>query len=114
MKILWLSQHTPLASQIAELKRLFGDDVLLEQDPRPFSSAEEINQRYRAGGYGDLVVVAPLSVIARLVDLGIKPLWAQMDQVELPQAEVRVKNRGYRFNRFRRVTALNLVFEELE
>lgn len=119
LKILWMSRHAPLTSQEAELARLFGAEVRVEQDPRPFSSAEDIAVRYRDGGYDDLVVVAPLSVLARLVDLGLKPLWAEMTQVGRAEAEVTTPRRDgrthyYRFDRFRRVKALRLEFEELE
>lgn len=119
MKILWMSRHAPLPSQEAELVRLFGPATRVEQDPRPFSSAEDIAARYRDGGYGDLVVVAPLSVLARLVDLSLKPLWAEMAQVDGADAEVTMRRRNgridcYRFDRFRRVTALRLEFEELQ
>ena len=106
MKILWLSRHQPLHSQIAELKRLFGSDTQVVRDAQPFRSAEEIKQRYQQGEYDDLVVVAPLSVMAKLVDLGVKPLWAEMDLVQAAEAEVTANGRGYRFNRFRRVKAL--------
>ena len=112
MKILWQSQHDPLPSQLAALKQLFNE-VEVVKNPLAFSSAEEIQKRFRDGGFDDIVVVAPLSVIARLVDLGIKPLWAEMDQVPLNQAEVTAKGRGYRFNRFRRIKALHLEFEEI-
>ena len=112
LKILWLSQHDPLPSQIAVLKQKFGE-IKVIQDPRPFSSAEDIVGRFRKGGYDDIVVVAPLSVIAKLVELGIKPLWAQMDQVPVSESEVSAKGRGYRFNRFRRIKALYLEFEEI-
>ena len=119
LKILWMSRHAPLASQEAELARRFGDGVVVERDPRPFSSAEDIAARYRDGGYDDIVVVAPLSVLARLVDLGLKPLWAEMIQVDRSEAEVTTPRRSgrtdyYRFDRFRRVKALRLEFEELQ
>lgn len=119
LKILWMSRHAPLASQEAELARLFGGDIVVEQDPRPFSSAEDIAARYRRGGYDDLVVVAPLSVLSRLVDLGLKPLWAEMTLVGRAEAEVTMPRRSgrvdyYKFTRFRRVKALRLEFEELQ
>jgi hypothetical protein len=109
---LWQSQHDPLPSQLAALKQLFNE-VEVIKNPLAFSSAEEIQKRFREGSFDDIVVVAPLSVIARLVDLGIKPLWAEMDQVPLNQAEVTAKVRGYRFNRFRRIKALHFEFEEI-
>lgn len=64
--------------------------------------------------FGRLVKPASLSVIARLVDLGIRPLYAQMEQVPPDKADIVVKGRGYKFDRFRRVRALKLEFDELE
>jgi hypothetical protein len=113
MKILWVSQHTPILRQLEALKRLFGEDVIVQQDPRPFSSAEEIVQRYRSGGYDEMVIVAPESVVRRIVDLGIKPLRAEMDQVLIQEAEVVARGRGYRFNRFRRIVGYRIDYEEL-
>ena len=118
-KILWMSRHEPLPSQLAELARLFGADVSVEQDSRPFSSAEDIVARFRQGGYDDIVVVAPLSVLARLVDQGVRPLWSEMTLVSRDEAEVTMPRRDgrthyYRFDRFRRVKTLRLEFEELQ
>jgi hypothetical protein len=116
MKILWLSRHKPLPAQIAELERLFGR-VAVTIDPKPFSSAEEIMARFRAGGYDEMVVVAPLSVIARLTEMGIKPLWAEMKQISGPgpdpSREVEANGRWYRFERFRRIVNVQIVFDDL-
>jgi hypothetical protein len=84
-KVYWLSRHAPLPSQIAELRRLFGEDVVIEQDPQPFESVDDILARFRRSGADELLVVAPLSVIAQLVQRGIKPLWAEMEQVTDPR-----------------------------
>lgn len=112
-RILWLSQHTPLAPQLTELKRLFGEIEVL-RDVNPFFSAEEILRRFKESGYDEIVVVAPLSVIARLCELGLRPLWAEMEQVWKRQAaDVSAKGRHYRFVRFRRIKAVRLEFEEL-
>lgn len=113
MRILWLSQHRPLPVQEQWLRRRFGD-VTLHQDVNPFNSAEQIKQRFEAGKYDDLVVVAPLSVIAKLVELGIKPLWAQMQQIPSQQgADLAFRGRYFRFETFRRIKALQLEFEEV-
>jgi len=112
-RILWLSQHRPLPRQVEELKHLFGDVEVL-QDINSFANAEEIVRRYKAGGYDDVVVVAPLSVIARLCELGLKPLWAEMKQVRSwEEADLLYRGRFYRFVRFRRIKAVKLEFEEL-
>ena len=60
------------------------------------------------------MVVAPLSVIARLCELGLKPLWAEMKQVRSwEEADLLYRGRFYRFVRFRRIKAVKLEFEEL-
>jgi len=109
-KILWLSRHKPLKSQIAELQRIFGE-VEVKQDIKPFDSAEEIVKRFAKGGYDEMVVVAPLSVIARLTELGIKPLYAQMQQVPAEEAEVEVTGRYYKFVGFKRIKAVKVEYE---
>lgn len=113
MKILWLSRHEPLSVQADWLKRYFGS-VEVSRDVNPFTSAEEIQKRYVEGGYDDLVVVAPLSVIARLTELGIKPLWAEMRQVQSrSEADLEYRGRFYRFETFRRIKAVKMEFEDL-
>lgn len=108
-RILWLSRHKPLESQLLELSRLFGH-VQVVQDSDPFSSAEDIKQRFENGGYDDIVVVAPLSVIQRLTELGIKPLWAEMEVTTPEEAEVYASGRPYRFKQFKRIVAINIVY----
>ena len=111
-RILWVSKHAPLPSQLRELRRLFGD-VEVVMDPNPFDGAEDIVRRFRSGRFDEMVVVAPLSVIAKLCELGIKPLWAQMEVVGPEEAEVEVRGRYYRFERFRRIKGVKIEFEEL-
>lgn len=111
-KLLWLSQHPPLSRQIAALEKFFGENVEIARDVNPFANAEEIERRFRSGNYDDLMVVAPLSVIQRLCDLGITPLWGEMEEVKnRVLAEVTVKNRHYRFVRFRRVESVVVNFD---
>ena len=112
-KILWLSRHNPLPSQISELKRIFGKDVEVVIDPQPFDNAEDIALRFKNGGYDEMVVVAPLSVIQRLTELGIKPLWAEMKRVSKEEAETEVSGRYYKFIKFKRIKGIKIEFEEL-
>jgi hypothetical protein len=122
--IAWFSRHAPVPSQLAELRRIYGPDVEVRVDARPFGDAADIAQRFRGSGATEMVVVAPLSVISALVDRGIRPLWAEMEQVPCddPRAEVRPagrryqhsgEERCYRFICFRRITAVKLEMEEL-
>ena len=111
-KVLWLSRHPPLPSQIEELKKVFGS-ICVVQDSKPFSGADEIIRRFREGKFDEMVVVAPLSVIAKLTERGIQPLYAEMRQVPKEEAEVIASGRGYRFVRFRRIKGVKIEFEDL-
>jgi len=114
-RILWVSRHPTTPRQVDGLRELFGE-VKVDMDPRPFDSAEDIVKRFRDGGYDDMVVVAPLSVIAQLINLGVKPLYSEMEPCTPEEAEVTMKRRNrtdyYRFKRFRRVKMVRLEFEE--
>jgi len=119
MKIYWVSRHDPLPAQRRELERLFGPGVEVQQDPRPFSNAEDIAARVKAAGADEVVVVAPLSVIQRLTELGIRPLWAEMEAIPAkgdldPEWETDAPGgRRYRFRRFRRIVGVKVEFEEV-
>jgi len=119
MKILWMSRHAPLQAQIDWLNHRFGN-VEITQDPNPFDTAQVIVNRYHSGGFDDMVVVAPLSVIDQLIKRGIKPLWAEMDQIPVSEAKdspydcvVVNGRRGFRFTHFSRVVELRMIFEEV-
>lgn len=114
-RVLWLSRHDPLPRQIDALRRLYGDDVEVVQDVSPFRGADDIVERIRRGGYDDVLVVAPLSVIHQLTQRGIYPLWAEMERVDDPRlAEVVEGERMYRFVALRRIRELRLIFEEAQ
>jgi len=113
-KILWVSRHPMNGVQMGALRRLFGEDVVVEEDPRPFNSAEDIVRRYGEGKYDDIIVVAPYSVLDRMVQLGVRPLWSEAELVQNPaEADWSVRDRHYRFVRFRRVRRLVLEFDDL-
>ncbi len=119
VKILWLSRHEILPVQRRELQRIFGE-VKVDTDTNPFSDASDIIERKERGGYDEIVVVAPLSVIEQLVRRGVKPLWAEMEEVsgKMFNLETDVllesssKTRHMRFRRFRRISAIKIEFED--
>ncbi len=118
-KIVWFSRHRILASQKKELKRLFGDEVAIIPDPNPFDGAEDVVSRFRAADGDEMVIVAPLSVIGRVCELGIKPLWAEMQVCRPKESEVASRGRYsriryYRFLGFKRIKRVALEFEEIE
>jgi len=94
---------------------LFGEDVVIVKDPNPFSDAGDVLKRFKESGVDELVIVAPLSVIAQIVQRGIKPLWVGMQQVTNPDdAETEAAERYYRFVRFCRIVGVQIQFEEVE
>lgn len=113
-RVLWISQHPMHRVQMGALRRMFGPDVKVVEDPQPFDSAETIVRRYREGGYDNIIVVAPYSVLHRMVELGLRPLWAEAEVVSDPsQADWETKGRHYRFLGFKRVKRLVLELEDL-
>jgi len=114
--IVWVSRHAPLPAQIRALRERFGENARIIVDPRPFSSAEEIVQRFREVNGDEMVVVAPLSVIAALCAQGIRPLYARMvpiPAVEDPDTDCWASGRAYRFVQFERISEVRLVTEPL-
>jgi hypothetical protein len=113
-RILWVSRHSMHGVQMGALRRLFGDDVEVTEDTRPFDNAETVVKRIRQGGYDDCIVVAPYSVLNRMVQLGLRPLYSEAEIVDDPDlTDWEVKGRKYRFMRFRRVKKLVLELEDL-
>ncbi len=113
-RVLWMSRHRPVERQLQALHAMFGADTVVEVEPRPFDDARQIARRYEEGGFHDLVVVAPLSVLAVLCAEGLKPLWSQMVEENDPKRiEVRgARGQGFRFDRFRRVKRVAVEFED--
>ena len=119
-RVLWVSRHDVLPAQKKWLGEKLGVTEVVK-DAQPFSGAEEIAQRFRDGNYDEIVVVAPLSVMGKLTELGVRPLWAEMKEVgsEAFDAasdvllESSTKTRHMRFVTFRRVKRLVLEFEEV-
>lgn len=100
MKVLWVSRHRILGSQRRELQSLYGKDIEIHSYSKVFKSAKEIADYYNRKGFDDIVIVAPLSVIQRMCELGIKPLWAEM-------------HKG-RFIEFRRIESIDVKYKEVK
>lgn len=112
MLIKWISKNEPTPRQRAELTRLFGDHVL-QVDAETFSDAGDIKRRVQMSGASEVVVVAPLSVLKKLLDFGLRPLTAKMIRVDPDKAEVSVHGRHYKFVKFERLTAIDFRYEEV-
>ena len=114
MKILWVSRHTPHPRQIDCLRDIHGKDTIVELEPRPFDDARTIVRRFRGGNFDEMVIVAPLSVIAVVCNEGIRPLWSEsVEETNPAQIDFRGgQGKGFRFVRFRRIKKVALEFED--
>ena len=113
-RILWVSRHTPHQRQLVALREMYGQDAVIEQELRPFDDARQIARRFREGGFDDMVIVAPLSVIQVLCNENIRMLWSEaVEENDPTKIEFRgARNQGYRFVRFRRIKRVVLEFED--
>lgn len=115
VRIAWLSRHEPLPVQIDTLRAIFGD-IEITQDARTWGDASAIVERVK--GFDEVVIVAPLSLIAELLRRGLRPIRADMQLMPPgtefdPYRDVAEKDRHYRFMKFSRIVRLELVTEDL-
>ncbi|RLG50049.1 MAG: hypothetical protein DRN90_00300 [Thermoproteota archaeon] len=130
VKILWVSRHNPLPSQVKELERKLGKIEIVQFAER-VPNAEFVIELAKKHGAKIIVPVLPLSIIARLVELANKEditvLWAEMEQVKMlynpvpfqdydPTIETVVaageSYKVMRFKRFHKIKAIRLELEE--
>ncbi len=115
-KILWYSRHPMMEFQRPILQKLFGDDMVLEHvvGRDAYISAEKIAEMMRREKYDEIIMVAPLSVMAKVIELGIKPIKADVIEVKDEKEKTFTHSgRHYKFIKFVRVVRLELVTEDL-
>ncbi len=116
MVILFISRHHPTASQLSELTRLFGNHEL-RADTSPFTDAADIKRRIVEQGAAEVVCIAPLSVLQKLLEFGVRPLTARMEKCQPDQAEVvtpgRRGTRYLKFKKFQRLTSIEMTYSEV-
>ncbi|MBP9760749.1 MAG: hypothetical protein KBD15_00720 [Candidatus Magasanikbacteria bacterium] len=117
MEILWVSKshEPPLPIQIQALTTLKGQRRV-QIDHRHIENAQVLAREFRQGGYGDLVCIAPQSVMARITQEGVHPLRPCMTYTAPTiggrrAPDLRLPNGNFWFSHFERVekVALNLV-----
>lgn len=117
MTLWWFSRHDPLPAQRRALNELFPNVPILVHK-RLFVDAEEIAGRVQPDD--EVVIVAPLSLIAKLLDLGLQPLWPMMEPTTEDYAKAHLdecvsapRDRWQKFLCFRRLVRIELRFEEV-
>jgi hypothetical protein len=115
-KVLWFSRHPMMEFQRPILKKLFGEDMMLEHliGRDAYMSAEKIVDYIRRNKFDEIIMVAPLSVMAKVIELGIYPIKADVVEVKDEKEKTFTYNgRHYKFIKFVRVIRLELVTEDL-
>ena len=107
-KILWFSRHQPMEFQIPILKKIFGEDMILEMligDQSKYMSAEKFVDYMMQNEFDETIMVAPLSVMEKVIELGIKPIKAEVLEVKTKEESTfSFGGRHYQFIRFVRVS----------
>ncbi len=98
------------------LQKIFGVDVKIDHQTgdKSYINAQSLVQYIKDNKYDEVVMVAPLSVMTKVIELGIKPIKA--DVVEVKSGEdftFEYNKRFYKFIKFVRVIRLELVTEDL-
>jgi len=79
--VAWVSRHPPLPIQIRELKRKMGEDAKIVRIVKTFTSAGEVLSMIRNAGAEYAVLVLPLGVIEKLVELDRSIVWLRAEMV---------------------------------
>jgi len=111
-KILWVSRHPILRKAVRWLEERFGE-IQIDQIPS-FGPAEELIEKFKKGGYDEMLIIAPLTVIKIICEAGIHPLWIQTEEVATPnEADFTYRGKHYRFVEIRRIKGIRIEFEEV-
>lgn len=126
MRILWISRHSPLKAQIDALREVFGDVEIVQYD-KHVRDADHVLELIAYYDAQEVVVVLPLSIIAHILQKGVKPLYMRMEVIHHP-CEGPSKctdfdpdrdywdpgsKRHYRFVAIERIIKLEMVTEKL-
>jgi len=98
------------------LQKIFGKDMVLIQRTGTdvYMSAEKIVEMMRREKFDEIIMVAPFSVMAKVIELGVRPIKADVIEVkDSHEATFSYNGRHYKFLKFVRVMRLELVTEDL-
>jgi len=108
-RVLWFSRHSMMEFQRPILQKIFGEDMMLEQiiGRDAYISAEKIVDTMRRKKFDEIIMVAPLSVMDKVIELGVRPIKADVVEVkDLQEATFTYNGRHYKFLKFVRVVKL--------
>lgn len=106
--ILWLSRHSANNKQIKELEEVFNDTVDIIKVSATIQTPREVKDLMAKFKCDDVVAVLPLSMLAKMTNIGIRPLRAVMSR-ELDNQGEPVFHHEY----FERIFDVNVVSRSL-
>jgi len=113
-RVLWISRHPPLPKEVEALEKALGRIQILQyaSSVRDADHVLRLVEQYKAD---EVVTILPLSIIMRLCERGLHPIWPECVQVENGEYDFIDEGSGrkYKFTRFVRVREVKLVTEPL-
>jgi len=131
--VLWASRHDPVPAQVEDLRARYGPDVRVAKRSGLFQTAEQVVRAAEEVGADVVVPVLPLTFVQKLCQYaearGFTVLYSQMQLIHDscpgrltcayfdPHSDVFLPGRGrinrhYRFQGFRKLLRVELVFED--
>jgi len=109
-RVLWISRHPPLPREVEALERAFGKVQILQYAGfvKDADHVVRLIHQYKAD---EVVTILPLSIVMRLCEKGVRPLWPECVQMKDGEDYDFVdegSGRKYRFVRFIRVRGVRI------
>lgn len=114
-RVLWISRHPPLQKEVEALERALGKIQLLQYADF-VRDADHVMQLVKQYGADEVVTILPLSIIMRLCERGVRPLWPECVQVKGDDYDFVNERSGrkYKFVGFVRVRGVKIDGEPLD
>lgn len=108
-RIMWISRHPPLPKEVEALEKAFGEVQILQYGAKvkDVDHVLHLMEQYKAD---EVVTILPLTIMMRLCERGVRPLWPECTQVDGDDYDFVDEKTGkkYRFVRFLRVRGVRL------
>jgi len=116
-KIWWFSRHKPMDFQIPILREKFGEDMVLVQssESEAYMTGDKIVECMHRERFDEIIMVAPLSVIEKVIERGLRPIKAEVVEVKDAHSATFIFNRRhYKFIKFVRIVRIEIITEDLD
>ncbi|MEM0377173.1 MAG: hypothetical protein QXI90_05320 [Thermofilum sp.] len=115
VRVLWVSRHPPCSAEKEELRRVFGESVMVIHYSSRVRDAQHVLQLKEMFGADEVVVILPPTIVKRLCEIGLHPIIPEVEQVDdSGDFDFEDKGHRYRFRRFVRVEKVEVRAVPLE